>query len=149
MAGGQGGSKYRGLGWTLSDKQNKFIKAYAGNATKAARKAGYKSPQSAARRNMENPHIQQLIKDRRDTEPETLKLVADRQERQETWTNIMRGDEKEEVLQKDGVVLKVTPKIPDRLKASELLGKSEGDFIDKVLTGEMTLEERIKALEDE
>lgn len=43
--------------------------------------------------------------------------VASRLDRQRLWTAIM---------------LDAGAKTPDRLKASELLGKSEGDFLDRV-----------------
>lgn len=51
--------------------------------------------------------------------------IANRHKRQEFWTKIMDG---EIGTQADGR----PPHISDRIKASELLGKSEGDFIDRV-----------------
>jgi hypothetical protein len=51
-------------------------------------------------------------------ESTTSQAIATREERQSFWTAMMRGEEPGE------------PK--DRLKASELLGRSQGDFIDRV-----------------
>lgn len=44
-------------------------------------------------------------------------MIATREKRQELWTKVMNAE---------GVEMK------DRLRASELLGKSEGDFISKI-----------------
>lgn len=46
-----------------------------------------------------------------------VKHVADRKERQEFWTDLM----------------KTAPNMNDRLRASELLGKSQADFVDITL----------------
>jgi hypothetical protein len=56
-----------------------------------------------------------------------------RQERQKFWSDLMDSDEN----------------IRDRLKASELLGRSEADFTDKV-QGELilTLEEKLKQMRE-
>ena len=72
-------------------------------------------------------------------------LIATRQERQMLWTDIMRDSEAEKEL---------------RLKASQLLGKSEADFIDKKIieggdrpighvVGHADIQERIELLEQE
>ena len=99
----------------LSDKQLKFIAAYAGNATEAAEIAGYSAPERAGVRNMKNVTICQAIDERR--AKEATPYIATRQDRQKFWSETMSNDEVE---------------FPHRLKASELLGKSEGDFLDRV-----------------
>ena len=45
-------------------------------------------------------------------------MIASREERQTFWTAILRDPETE---------------LRDRLRASELLGRSEGDFLERVL----------------
>ena len=62
-----------------------------------------------------NVAILGAIKARQDTE--SRDRIATRQDRQRFWTDTMQ----------DGAL-----DMKDRLKASELLGKSEGDFLDRV-----------------
>ena len=100
----------------LTPKQKKFIEAYAGNATEAAKAAGYseKTAYSAGQRLLKGVEIQNAIRERE--EMEARERIATRQQRQEFWTEVMNGDWND---------------MSDRIRASELLGKSEADFIDK------------------
>lgn len=117
----------------LTSKQRKFAEIYAGNGTDAARKAGYSGSDNtlaqAARELLRNPQIRKAIRDR-----EAVELgpaIATRKERQEFWTDVMLDAERP---------------LKERLKASELLGKSEADFTDNVhLDGTVTLEQLITA----
>ena len=100
----------------LTVKQQAFVEAYCGNATEAALQAGY-SPKTAAfigAENLKKPKINVAIKEREDKR--LSPLIAKREERQEFWTSMMRDKTR-----KDDI----------RLKASELLAKSEGDFLDR------------------
>lgn len=105
-------------GRPLTPKQRKFVDAYSGNGTEAARTAGYRGSEAVlaqvAHENMRKPGIAEAISarelGRRD------KLIATREERQAFWSSLMRDGGR------DGF---------ERLKASELLGKSEADFTDK------------------
>ena len=123
----------------LTTKQLKFIEAYAGNGTEAARLAGYKGNDktlsSVAVENLAKPIIAHAIKERE--QKAVNKLIATREERQQFWTKYMR----EEGLD-----------IAERFKASELLGKSEADFINKVEVEHsnkpQTLEEIDKRLQE-
>lgn len=103
----------------LTGRQVKFIEAFTGNGTRAARLAGYRGSDNvlaqAARENLRNPQIAEAIKNRQSQE--NSPLIASRQDRQAFWTAEMRNP---------------TAEMRDRLRASELLGKSEGDFIDRV-----------------
>lgn len=103
----------------LTAKQQKFVDVYAGNATEAARKAGYDGNEvtlgQVGAENLKKPQIVKAIRDRRDTE--LAPFIASRIERQAFWTAAMNDDKL---------------KMENRLKASELLGKSEGDFIERV-----------------
>jgi phage terminase small subunit len=100
----------------LNAMQQRFIEAYAGNATEAALAAGY-SPKTAevqGCRLLKNVNIAKAIRKR---EAKAIRsTVATRVERQEFWSSTMRDGEAE---------------MRERLKASELLGRSEGDFLDK------------------
>ena len=100
----------------LTTKQARFVDAYCGNATEAALVAGY-SPKTAAfigAENLKKPKISAAIKERETQR--NAPLIATREERQAFWTKIMNSQSEE---------------TRDRLKASELLGKSEADFTEK------------------
>jgi len=103
----------------LTPKQQAFVEVYAGNATDAARKAGYAGSDNVlaqqGRANLRNPHIAKAIAKRQ--APARAARIASRVDRQAFWTSMMEDAKKKPLI---------------RLKASELLGKSEADFTDKV-----------------
>ena len=101
----------------LTDRQKKFVKFYDGNATQAAIKAGFSKKTAAAHssRLLRNVKIKKAIKSR--TDKIDAPIIASRLDRQKFWTDMMQAQMKD-----DG----------DRLKASELLGRSEGDFTEKI-----------------
>ena len=86
------------------------------NASEAARRAGYsaKTAASQAERLLRNVEISEAVK--KALEEKNTALIATREERQKFWTMILRDDDS---------------RMSDRLKASELLGKSECDFSEK------------------
>lgn len=124
----------------LNPRQRKFGELYEGNGTEAARRAGYKGSDNTlaqtARDLLRNPQIQALIETR--NHKDLAADIADRKERQTFWTKTLRNEDIE---------------MKERLRASELLGKSEADFTEKHdhshsfegLTDEQ-LEARFKAL---
>ena len=95
-------------------KQQRFIDCYGGDIKEAADKAeisyGY------ARNLMTKSDILEAVKNRQETEVRP-KDIADRQERQKFWTQMMRDTSED---------------AKDRLKASDLLGKSEADFTENL-----------------
>lgn len=103
----------------LTERQRRFVEAYmgeaAGNGTKAAEIAGFSGDSNAlgvyAHRLLMKPQVQEAIEGRVNNDP----VVATRLERQQFWTKTM-GD----------------PDVPwkDRLRASELLGRSQADFVE-------------------
>ena len=109
----------------LNDRQLRFVQCYSGNASEAARMAGYKQPGMVGNRLMKKDKIRAAIGKR-----ELSRTKADiktREERQEFWSKMMVEAKRD----------------ADRLKASELLGKSQADFTEKILVGglEQTLRE--------
>ena len=98
----------------LSEKQKLFVDLWTGEQTETARMAGYSDFRKAGNLCMNNANICQLIRAKRDAEIEPY--IASRKERQKFWTETMRDQD---------------VNIRDRLKSSELLGKSEGDFIER------------------
>jgi phage terminase small subunit len=102
----------------MTPKQKAFADEYikCGNATKAARQAGYseKTAEVIGHENLRKPKILAEIKAR-----ETIRstpLIASRAERQQFWSSVMRDKNQQ---------------MRDRLKAAELLGKSEADFVER------------------
>jgi phage terminase small subunit len=101
----------------MTPKQKRFIEAYQGNASQAALDAGYsqKTAYAIGQKLLKNAEIQKAIQER---ERERLSVViASREERQTFWSETMRNP---------------AEKMSDRIRASELLGKSEGDFLERV-----------------
>ncbi|MFH1858384.1 MAG: terminase small subunit [Candidatus Omnitrophota bacterium] len=122
----------------LTVMQQRFVDYYDGNGTQAAKKAGYKNPRQMGSENLSKPDIKHALKTREDRRRNGH--IADREERQAFWTKILRGKETQPaVVGTDGegnsIVTEIPPKMTDRLKASELLGKSEADFTDKLGVG--------------
>ena len=109
----------------LTDKQQAFCQEYIKdwNATQAALRAGYcaNSVKVIGCQNLTKVNVIQEIA--RLQVIERRKHVADRQERQLFWTETM----------------KTARLMADKLRASELLGKSECDFIEKSINLNMDI----------
>ena len=98
----------------LTGKEQRFVDYYDGDQTKAARLAGYKNPDRRGYELLKRPKVAEAIRARE--ENERRPHIADRQRRQEFWTEVMEDKEQ---------------KMQDRLKASEYLAKSEADFVER------------------
>jgi len=102
----------------LTAKQQAFVEAYAGNATDAARRAGYTGTDHALEvtgsRLLRNAEVTAAIASRQ--APAKAARIATRAERQEFWTSVAFDE---------------SQKMSDRLRAAELLGKSNADFIER------------------
>lgn len=96
-------------------RQQNFIKFYKGNATEAALKAGYskKTAYSIGQRLLKVVKIKQAIQTR--TAQISKKHIGTREERQSFWWAVANNE---------------NFSMGDRLRASELLGKSMADFTD-------------------
>jgi phage terminase small subunit len=105
----------------LNAKRAAFVREYLKdlNATQAAIRAGYsaKTAYSIGGRLLKEVEVAQAIS-KKQTHLDG-KAIATRVERQQFWTRVLLGMEED-------------AKMADRLKASELLGKSEADFTDKL-----------------
>ena len=101
----------------MTPKQKRFIEAYTGNATKAAIAAGYseKTAYRIGAELLQKTSIKGAIQQRE--EQRLSEVIASREERQTFWSAIMRDSEE---------------KTADRLKASELLAKASGDFLERI-----------------
>jgi phage terminase small subunit len=101
----------------LTEKQRRFCEAYSangGNALDAARKSGYSFPEKQATRLLDNVGIRSALEKLR--LQTTKNAIATREERQAFWSKVM-NDQVEDM--------------SSRLRASELLGKSQADFIER------------------
>jgi len=103
----------------LNERQKKFCEFFAqcGNATDAAIKAGYseKSAGTNADKLLKNTKVSNYLKELgKNTRSEA---IADITEIKEMWSKVMRSNDEE---------------MPHRLKASELLVKSSGGFLEKI-----------------
>ena len=110
----------------LTPKQKKFAEYYikCGNATEAAKKAGYseKTAYAIGQENLKKPVISQYIAKR--MEKQDKALIADADEVLKFFTDTMRGNIKDQ--------FGLDPALSDRIKAAELLGKRYRLFSDKV-----------------
>ena len=110
----------------LTPKQKKFAEYYikCGNATEAAKKAGYskKTAYAIGQENLKKPAISEYIAKR--IENQEKALVADADEVLKFFTSTMRGEVKDQ--------FGLDPALSDRIRAAELLGKRYRLFADKV-----------------
>ena len=101
----------------LTVRQQRFVECYNGNASEAARQAGY-SERWATKfgPNLigKNREIAAAIRERE--EKRVNSLILSREERQIFWSNVVRDPDED---------------MKNRLKASELLGRSEGDYLER------------------
>lgn len=102
----------------LTARRQAFVDAYTGpamgNASEAARLAGYAHAGVEGHRLLKNAKIQQEIA--KVSQPRQDAAIADRAERLQFYSMVMR-DEAESTR--------------DRARAAELLGKVQGDFIER------------------
>lgn len=122
----------------LQPMQQDFVNAYTGNATEAAAIAGYKHPGSQGHRLLKNVEIITAIRERENGHTESL--IYTRQQRQQFWTDVMTGKIGESVIDDKGKITETPAALRERIKASELLGKSQADFIErKVVTTDVSV----------
>ncbi|MFO1351901.1 MAG: terminase small subunit [Gammaproteobacteria bacterium] len=112
---------------TLTPRQRRFVECYAasGNATQAAKQAGYadRYADRFAKQLLENSLVANYLAEL--NQKLSKPAIATAEERQRFWTRLMRRRNIE---------------YKDRLKASELLGKAQGDFIERrEVSGDLTV----------
>ena len=82
------------------------------------------------------PHIMKAIKERSKYLNKMTNVIANRDDRQAFWTSVMFNDDPNHKKDKDPLTGHElpSPNIPMnvRLKASEMLGKAEGDFVERI-----------------
>lgn len=101
-----------------TDKQQRFVDSYDGDIRRSAKAAGLSYGYCKQLMCLpKHAHIQKLIANRKITT--SNQLIKTREQRKEFWSKLMDKAKKDS----------------DKLKASELLGRSEADFIDTVRAG--------------
>ena len=123
----------------MTERQKRFVDYYikSGNATEAARKAGYKNPVKIGSENLTKLDIRKAIDDR--LAEMQSERIADAEEVLTYLTAAMRGEIKEEVIVVEGLgngesSARVETKqlsAATRTKAAELLAKRYGLLVDK------------------
>ena len=111
----------------LTEKQKRFIDYYVetGNATEAARRAGYEAKTNRTMESIGSENLRKLevfINER--LNPIDDKRIADANEVLQYLTAVMRGEVKD--------TFDFDTSVRDRNKAAELLGKRHRLFVDKV-----------------
>lgn len=120
----------------LSMKQEKFCLEYVrcGNATEAARRAGYKGSDTTlaalASGNLRKPKLMDYI-DELKTKIAN-EAIADATERKEFLTKVLRGELTEVTITSDGSKITVPAKLQDRIRASDQLNKMDSTYIQKL-----------------
>ncbi len=125
----------------LTEKQTRFVDYYietGGNATEAARMAGYKKPNPQGCENLAKPSVKSAI-DARLAELKSQR-TADATEVLEYLTAVLRGQQEDETIVVEGVGdgcssarrMNVRVATRDRNKAAELLGRVYGIYNDKL-----------------
>jgi len=121
----------------LSPREQRFVQFFDGNATRTAKRAGY-SPRTAASqgsRLLRKVNIRKAIEERTKADP----AVWAREDLQAWWTAVTSGTSPHK-----------RAALRDRLKASELLGRSQAVFTDNVAhSGKVTLEQALTASREE
>ena len=119
------------MSFKIKDRKELFVEAFCGDAVEAARIAGFPNPEKKGPLLLDDPAIQGKLKYRAKIESRLSKVKASREERQEFWSSIMRNNDPYTPVDQGD---EPPPPIPLnlRLKASELLGRSETDFIEKL-----------------
>lgn len=114
------------------DRIERFIELYNGNGAETAIAAGYapKSARVTACRLLRDPEVIERLKNR-PVSKERKEGIANREERQAFWTKIIRGKMYTNYIE-NGKRKKKYATMKERLKASELLGRSEADFTDNI-----------------
>lgn len=140
----------------LTVKQQKFADEYiiSGNATEAAKKAGYseKTARFIGSENLTKPNIKSYIDER--LEQLRKESIAEQDEVLQYLSSIMRGEHKEETLRAIGdgeqIIDDIAVSAKDRIKAAELLGRRYSLFTDrKEITGSLGLVQIIDDIPDD
>lgn len=124
---------------TLNEKKKQFVLAYNGDTADAMRIAGFVGSAHELEKKgnefLKDPIIADAIRERSKYIASSLRIIAQREEVQAFWTDIMRNHDPNALPEQDKHGTTKPPEnIPmaNRLKASEFLAKADGQFIERV-----------------
>ena len=126
-----------GLTKPLTKKQQMFVNAFSGDIVQTMRALDYEGTDSdlhaRGKTLMENVNVRTALQSRYQYQQKQGKLMANRDELMEWWTNIVRNNDPhaKEVADKYGRKSIPPLDIKDRLKASEFLGRAHIMFGEK------------------
>jgi phage terminase small subunit len=117
-----------------AERRRRFVEAFtgeaSGNALRAAELAGFRDPKAAGVRLMREAGVLQAIeRARKEAQASSGGAIMSRDERWAMWSRWARGEKIRQVVM--GVEVEVAPPAALQLKASELLGKAQGDFVER------------------
>lgn len=115
----------------MNDRQKAFADYYieCGNATEAARRAGYKQPKQQGSRLLTNVDLLEYIKSR--TAPAEQKRIASGDEVLQFFTRVMNGEEKD--------TFGLDASLDTKIKAAVELAKRTCDIKDNKADGGITI----------
>lgn len=121
----------------LTEKQRRFVEAYVGeacgNATEAARLAGYDGNDNTVRsvgcENLTKPAVAAAIEELQ--AERAAKATMTRQQREELLAKLARGEVDEPTVLKNGDIVYAPVKGVVRRAAIETLGKMYGDYLER------------------
>ena len=136
----------------LSDKVRDFAKFYKGDLIEALQAAGYKGSEQYLRQLgndlLRQPDVIKIIQENAKYLKSKAHLIADKEEIQVFLSNTMRNEDPEfkRVVGSDGAIKELDNiTMPNRLKAAELLGKSQGMYVDRLdVSGKLTLTDIVR-----
>jgi hypothetical protein len=114
-----------------------FVEHYSRdpNQAAAARAAGYKGNAKAlseqGKRLLAREDTQRMLAEATAAATAAKPGIMTRDERQQWWSDVIRGTVKFETISMSGEVVEVAASQSMRAKCSELLGKSQGDFVER------------------
>ncbi len=115
----------------LTERRRRFVLAFigeaAGNATEAARIAGYAHPDPEGARLLGTDRVRAAVEAMR--APAERASIATIEELRAMWSEWARSGAMEATIDGERVSTPLEPR--DRMKASELLGKSLGGFLER------------------
>lgn len=127
------------MDFKLNEKMRQFVLSFSGDVAEAMRLAGYTGTQQQLENRgnelLKTPAIVEAIKERSKYNASSVRMVAQREEIQKFWTDVMRNEDPyaKPVVDKNGVTQpEENIPLPTRLKSAELLAKSEGMFIERI-----------------
>lgn len=138
-------------GLQLSPRVRKFIRLYAGDIVSAMREAGYVGDDTKLRAHgrdlLRQPKVQVAIRELAAIKASEASMIAKKDEIQSFLTDTMRNEDPNFIsVVKDGVIVeKENIAISSRLKAAELLGKSQGIYSENVnISGTVSIMDVVK-----